>query len=88
MAQAESVTTAIPELMSRGQPIKSTSPAHAAHAEFVAALPWNVPHPIHSEANSEDLDRRGDHLGAVFKKLAGRPMRSGNFPPPEPKPRR
>jgi hypothetical protein len=36
MAQVEHVTTAIRELMSRGQPPKSTSP-RAAHTEFIAA---------------------------------------------------
>ena len=69
MAQAESITTAIRELMSRGRPPKSTSPVRAAHTEFVAALAGNVPHPIHSEANSEDLEGRADHLEKVFAAL-------------------
>jgi hypothetical protein len=69
MAQVEHITTAIRELMSRGQPPKSTNPARAAHAEFVAALAGNAPHSIHSEANSEDLDRRADHLEKVFAAL-------------------
>src|SRR5437016_3927596 len=69
MAQAESVTTAIRELMSRGRPPKSTSPVRAAHAEFVAALAGNVPHPIHSEAHPQDLERRADHLEKVFAAL-------------------
>jgi hypothetical protein len=69
MAQAESVTTAIRELMSRGEPPKSTSPARAAHAEFVAGLAGNVPRRIHPEANSKDLEGRAEHLGKVFAAL-------------------
>ena len=38
MAQAERITTAIGELMSRGRPPKSTSPVRAAHTEFIAAV--------------------------------------------------
>jgi hypothetical protein len=69
MAQAECVTTAIRELMSRGRPPKSTSPVRAAHAEFVAALTGNVPHPIHSKAHPEDLERGADHLEKVLAPL-------------------
>jgi hypothetical protein len=69
MTQAECLTTAVRELMSRGQPPKSTSRRRAAHTEFVAALAGNVPHPIHSEANSEDLERQADHLEKVFGAL-------------------
>jgi hypothetical protein len=69
MAQAESITTAIRELMSRGRPLKSTNPVRAAHSEFVAALAGNVPHPIHSDAGSEDLEGRADHLERVFAAL-------------------
>jgi hypothetical protein len=58
MAQADSITTAIRELMSRGRRPKSTNPVRAAHSEFVAALAGNVPHPIHSDAGSEDLEGR------------------------------
>jgi hypothetical protein len=68
MAQAERVTTAIRELMSRGGPPKSTSP-RAAHIEFIAVLTGNVPHPIHSSTNSEDLERRADHLEKVLAAL-------------------
>src|SRR4051812_13420500 len=68
MAQAENVTTAIRELMSCGQPPKSTSP-RAAHTEFVAALAGNVPHPIHSDDNSAELERQADHLEKVFAAL-------------------
>jgi hypothetical protein len=56
MAQAESLTTAIRELMSRDQPPKSTSSVRAAHAEFVAALAGNFPRSIYPEANSRDLE--------------------------------
>ena len=69
MAQADSITTAIRELMSRGRPPKSTNPVRAAHSEFVAALAGNVPHPIHSDAGSEDLEGRADHLERVFAAL-------------------
>jgi hypothetical protein len=69
MAQAECITTAIRELMSRGRPPKSTSPLRAAHTEFVAALAGNVPHPIYSDVDSEDLEGRADHLEKVFAAL-------------------
>ena len=69
MAQAERITTAIRELMSRGRPPKSTSPVRAAHTEFVAALAGNVPHPIHSDANCEALEGRAHHLEKVFAAL-------------------
>jgi hypothetical protein len=68
MAQAECVTTAIRELMSRGRPPKSTSP-RAAHTEFIAALAGNVPHPINPKPNSADLERCADHLEKVFTAL-------------------
>ena len=61
MAQAESITTAIRKLMSRGRPPKSTSPVRLAHTEFVAALAGNPPHPIRSNAYSEALEGRADH---------------------------
>jgi hypothetical protein len=69
MAQAESITMAISKLMSCGRPPKSTNPVRAAHSEFVAALAGNVPHPIHSDAGSEDLEGRADHLEKVFAAL-------------------
>jgi hypothetical protein len=69
MAQADSITTAIRKLMSHGRPPKSTNPVRAAHSEFVAALAGNVPHPIHSDASSEDLEGRADHLERVFAAL-------------------
>ena len=68
MAQAERISTAIRELMSRGEPPKSTSP-QAAHTEFVAVLAGNGPPPIHSKANPDDLERRADHLEKVFATL-------------------
>jgi hypothetical protein len=68
MAQAKRITTAIRELMSRGRPPKSTNPVRAAH-KFVAVLAGNVPHPIHSDGHSEDLEGRADHLERVFAAL-------------------
>ena len=68
MAQAESITTAIRELMSRGQPPKSTNPVRAAHTEFVAALAGNAPHPIRSDA-SETLEGRADHVEKTIAAL-------------------
>jgi len=62
MAQAERITTAIRELMSRGLPPKSTSPVRAAHTELVAALAGNPPRPIRLEVDSLDLDDRAEHL--------------------------
>jgi hypothetical protein len=69
MAQAECITTAIRELMSRGQRPKSTSPVRAAHTELVAALAANPPHPIYLEVGSDDLDGRADHLEKVLAAL-------------------
>ena len=69
MAQAECITTAIRELMSRGRPPKSTSPVRLAYTEFVAALAGNAPHPIYPQVGSDDLDGRADHLEKVFAAL-------------------
>jgi hypothetical protein len=69
MAQAECITTAIRELLSRGRPPKSTNPVRLAHIEFVAALAGNAPHPIYADVDSEDLDGRADHLEKVFAAL-------------------
>ena len=69
MAQAECITTAIRELMSRGRPPKSTSPVRAAHTELVAALAGNPPQPIYPDVASGDLDGRADHLEKVFAAL-------------------
>jgi hypothetical protein len=69
MAQAECITTAIRELMSRGRLPKSASPVRLAHIEFVAALAGNVPHPIYADVDSEDLEGRADHLEKVFAAL-------------------
>jgi hypothetical protein len=68
MAQAERITTAIRELMSRGEPSQSTSP-RSAYTEFIAALAGNAPHAIHSKATAEDLERRAEHLQRVFTAL-------------------
>ena len=69
MAQAECITTAIRELMSRGRPPKSTNPVRLAHTEFVTALAGNAPVPIYADVDSEDLDGRADHLEKVFAAL-------------------
>jgi hypothetical protein len=69
MAQAERIITAIRELMSRGPPPNSISPVGRAHIEFVAAIAGNVPHPIHADVDSEDLDGRANHLEKVFAVL-------------------
>jgi hypothetical protein len=69
MAQAECITTAIRELMSRGRPPKSTSPVRAAHNEFVAALAGNPPNPIRIDVGPDDLDECADHLEKVFAAL-------------------
>jgi hypothetical protein len=69
MAQAESIITAIRELMSRGRRPKSTSPVRAAHIEFVATLAGNQPNPICADVDSADLDGRADHLEKVFAAL-------------------
>ena len=69
MAQAESVITAIRQLMSRGRPPKSTSPVRLAHTEFVAALAGNIPHPVYAEVDADDLDGRADHLEKVLAAL-------------------
>jgi hypothetical protein len=69
MAQAKGVSTTIRELMSRGQPPKSTSPVRRAHTVLVAALAENVPHAIYADVDSEDLDGRANHLEEVFASL-------------------
>jgi hypothetical protein len=69
MAQAETISTAIRELMSRGGRAKCTSPVRLAHVESIAALAGNVPHPIYADIDSEDLDARADHLEKVFAAL-------------------
>ena len=69
MAQANAICTTIRELMSRGQPLKSTSPVRRPHTELVAALAGNVPHAIYADVDSEDLDGRANHLEEVFASL-------------------
>ena len=61
MAQAERITTAIRELMSRGRPPTSTNPVRAAHTEFLAALASNAPHSIRSDGDSEPIEGFGSH---------------------------
>jgi hypothetical protein len=69
MAQADSISTAIRQLLSRGRPPKFTSPVRLAHSELVAALAGNVPHPIYAGVEADDLDGRADHLEKVFTAL-------------------
>ena len=69
MAQAKVVSTTIHELMSRGQPPKSTSPVRRAHTVLVAALAGNVPYAIYADVDSEDLDGRTNHLEEVLASL-------------------
>jgi hypothetical protein len=69
MAQADCITTAIRELMSRGRPLKSTNLVRAAHTEFIAALAGNAPLPIHSETDRDAIEVRADHLQKVFAAL-------------------
>jgi hypothetical protein len=66
MAQAERITTAIHELMSRGRSPKSTTPVGAAHIELVSALAANPPHPIDVAVESDELDGRAEHLEKVL----------------------
>jgi hypothetical protein len=74
MAQAERITTAIRELMSRGEPPRSTSP-RSAHTEFIAALAGNAPHVyvtlIADSAQNfpgSTLDRR--YLDSLFQQFS------------------
>ena len=69
MAQAEHITTAIRELMCRGQPLKTTNRVRAAHTEFVIALAGNAPHRIRSDPNWEALEGRADHLEKTIAAL-------------------
>ena len=69
MAQADCMTTAIRELMSRQTAPNPMSPVRAAHAEFVGALAGNPPHSIHPDLDSDDLEGRADHLKKVFAAL-------------------
>jgi hypothetical protein len=66
MAQAECITTANRELMSRGRPLKSTNPVRLAHVEFVAVLAANVPHPIHADVDLEDFYGRAEKVFAAL----------------------
>jgi hypothetical protein len=69
MAQAEHITTAIRELMSRGQPVRSTNRVRAAYTEFIAARAGNASHPIRSDANWEALEGRAHHLEKTIAAL-------------------
>jgi hypothetical protein len=61
MAQAECITTAIRQLMSRERPPKSTSPVRQAHTNLIA-LAGNVPHAVYAGANADDLNTRAYRL--------------------------
>jgi hypothetical protein len=69
MAQADSISTAIRQLLSRGWPPKFTSPVRLAHSKLVAALAGNAPHPIYAGVEADDLDGRPDHQEKVFAAL-------------------
>ena len=69
MAQTDSISTAIRQLLCRGRAPKFTSPVRQAHSELVAALAGDVPHPIYAGANPDDLDARANHLEKVFGAL-------------------
>ena len=66
MAQAKSTTTAIRELMSRGQPSKSTNGLRGAHTEFIAALVGNAPHPTARSPITGPNIIAGDLTGSVL----------------------
>ena len=71
MAQAESINTAIRELLSRGRPLQSTIRVRAANTEFVAALAENAPcsTPSASDTDCEALLRHANHLQKLFAAL-------------------
>jgi hypothetical protein len=69
MAQADSISTAIRQLLSRGWPPKFTSPVRLAHSKMVASLAGNAPHPIYAGVEVDDLDGRPDHQEKVFAAL-------------------
>ena len=70
MAQADSITTAIRELLSRGRPLKSTNRVRAAHTELVA-LAENAPRsiPFGSDTDCDSLERHANHLQKLFAAL-------------------
>jgi hypothetical protein len=71
MAQAESITTAIRELLSPGRLLKSTNRVRAAYTEFIAALAENAPRSIPSDSDTdcEALERHANHLQKLFAAL-------------------
>jgi hypothetical protein len=48
------------ERITRGRPLKSTSPMRAAHTELVAVLAGNVPHPIYSDGTWVAFPKHAD----------------------------
>jgi hypothetical protein len=89
MAHAKSITTAIRELMSRGQPSKSTNRLRVA--EFIAALIGNAPHPTaRSPTTAPDViadDLTGSALAlsrqAVVAPQIGRVGQADSSPTPQ-----
>jgi hypothetical protein len=71
MAQAEPITTAIRELMSRDWPPTSTSRVQAPHQQLAAALPSNPPHPTCMAVESDDLDSFAEQLKQVWSVQLG-----------------
>src|SRR5262245_57219089 len=69
MAQAECISTAIREPMSRGELPKSTNRVGAAHLELGAALARKPALPIHSQVDSHDLEPRAEPLRGMFAAL-------------------
>ena len=69
MAQAECISTAIRELMSRELPPQPTNQARAAHTELVAALASNPPYSIYVAVRVCNLHGRADHLQKVLAAL-------------------
>ena len=68
MAQADSITTATREGVSRGVSITSTS-LRLAHTERAASLAANAIQPIYLDFQSKDLDSRNDRLDKAFEAL-------------------
>ena len=68
MAQADSITTATREGVSRGVSIKSTS-LQPAHTERAAPLAGNPMQLIYLDFESKSLDSRGDRLNKAFAAL-------------------
>jgi hypothetical protein len=68
MAQADSITTATREGVSRGVSIKSTS-LRPAHTDWTAPIAGNPIQLIYLDFESKDLDSRRDRLDKAFAAL-------------------